>query len=226
MDDEARYTRERLEMVKNQIVSRHIRDARLLEALRKVPRHLFVPPEYRSEAYKDHPLPIGQSQTISQPYIVALMTELLELQGDENVLEVGTGSGYQAAVLAHLARTVHTIERYPDLAERAESVLRGLRLDNVVVHVGDGSLGLPKYAPYQAILVTAAAPSVPSPLLQQLAEGGRLVLPVGESGWQVLERWVYDGNHFSKEEITTVSFVPLRGQYGWDKEHWRSPDRH
>jgi protein-L-isoaspartate(D-aspartate) O-methyltransferase len=222
LDDEAYYTHQRIRMVENQIASRHIREPRLLETLRKVPRHRFVPPEYWHSAYSDGPLPVGQGQTISQPYIVALMTELLGLQGEENVLEVGTGSGYQAAVLAHLACTVHTIERHASLAERAEAVLRELGLGNVVVHVGDGSLGLPKYAPYQAILVTAAAPGVPQPLFDQLADGGRLVLPVGDRGWQMLERWTRFGEDFSKENITPVAFVPLRGEHGWKEDRWDS----
>ena len=187
----------------------------MLEALRRVPRHRFVPAEYADMAYSDGPLPIGQGQTISQPYIVALMSEQLELKGDESVLEVGTGSGYQAAVLAQLAKTVHTIERYIPLAEQAEKVLRELGLNNVTVHVGDGSLGLSKYAPYQAIMVTAAAPAVPQPLLDQLADGGRLVIPVGSHGSQVLERWRREGSRFEQEYTLAVAFVPLRGAHGW-----------
>jgi protein-L-isoaspartate(D-aspartate) O-methyltransferase len=165
-------------------------------------------------------LPIGRGQTISQPYIVALMTELLRLQGNEIVLEVGTGSGYQAALLAYLARQVHTIERHASLAEKAETVLNQLKLTNIVVHIGDGSLGLPEYAPFQAIMVTAAAPRVPQPLFDQLADGGRLVLPEGGAGGQILDRWTRHGNKSTQEHIAPVAFVPLRGQHGWKENHW------
>jgi protein-L-isoaspartate(D-aspartate) O-methyltransferase len=148
------------------------------------------------------------------------MTDLLNLTGDETVLEVGTGSGYQAAVLAHLARVVHSIERHAELAEQARSILHQLGYENVHVHVGDGSQGLPEYAPYQGIIVTAAAPRVPQPLLDQLDEGGRLVLPVGSLGGQILERWVRQGNDFMSERLTPVAFVPLRGEHGWEKDYW------
>ena len=158
MEDETYYTNLRTHMVSEQIISRGIHDERVLDALRHVPRHWFVPEEYASIAYSDGPLPIGQGQTISQPYIVALMTELLELKGEENVLEVGTGSGYQAALLAYLTQQVHTIERHEALAEKAEKILLKLGLTNVVVHIGDGTLGLPEYAPFNAIMITAAAP--------------------------------------------------------------------
>src|SRR4030042_4663768 len=177
MQDEALYAPLRSHMVSEQIISRGVHDERVLEALRSVPRHWFVPQEYADIAYSAGPLPIGNGQTIAQPYIVALMTELLELEGDEMVLEVGTGSGYQAALLGNLARQVHTIERHDALAEKAEMILEKLGLTNVAVHVGDGSVGMPKYAPYQAVIVTAAAPRVPQPLFAPLAEGGRLVLP-------------------------------------------------
>jgi protein-L-isoaspartate(D-aspartate) O-methyltransferase len=220
MADEAYYANKRNLMVSEQIASRDIRDERLLEALRRVPRHLFVPAEYADIAYSDGPLPIGHGQTISQPYIVALMTELLELTGDENVLEVGTGSGYQAALLALLARQVHTIERHEALAESAEKVLGSLGLTNVVVHVGDGTLGQPKYAPFQAIMITAAAPHVPQPLFDQLDEGGRLVLPEGGLGGQMLDRWRKQGGEFEQEHIAPVAFVPLRGQHGWKEDKW------
>jgi protein-L-isoaspartate(D-aspartate) O-methyltransferase len=143
------------------------------------------------------------------------MSEMMELQGDEIVLEVGTGSGYQAAVLAQLVRTVHTIERHAELAEQAEQVLQELGLRNVAVHLGDGTLGLPRYAPYQAIMVTAASPAVPQPLLEQLADGGRLVIPVGGQGSQMLERWRRQGTAFKQEKILPVAFVPLRGVHGW-----------
>jgi protein-L-isoaspartate(D-aspartate) O-methyltransferase len=218
MDDELTYTSQRYRMVEDQIFGRDIRDPRVLNALRTVPRHRFVPHRDRHLAYTDGPLLIGHNQTISQPYIVALMTALLELKGDEMVLEVGTGSGYQAAILGLLAREVHTIERHTELAERAQGVLEESGLENVHVHIGDGSAGLPEFAPYQAILVTAAAPSVPQPLFDQLADHGRLVLPVGSLGGQVLERWVRCGKEFNHRVITGVAFVPLRGQYGWEGE--------
>ena len=215
MNQETSYTSQRQRMVREQIIARGVHDRRVLEALLQVPRHRFVPAEYADMAYSDGPLPIGQGQTISQPYIVALMSELLELQGEESVLEVGTGSGYQAAVLAHLAQTVHTVERHAALAEQARQTLEELGLHNVTVHLGDGSLGLAGYAPYQAIMVTAAAPVVPQPLLDQLAEGGRLVIPVGGHGSQMLERWRRQGSHFDQEDALAVAFVPLRGAHGW-----------
>jgi protein-L-isoaspartate(D-aspartate) O-methyltransferase len=218
MDDEFSFTSQRNRMVEEQIYSRDIRDPRLLDAMRRTPRHLFIPPRDRHLAYTDGPLLIGHNQTISQPYIVALMTELLGLEGDEIVLEVGTGSGYQAAILGSLAREVHTIERHAELAERAQGVLGALSMANVHVHIGDGSAGLPEYSPYQGILVTAAAPSVPQPLLDQLADDGRLVLPVGSLGGQVLERWVRRGTQFDHQVITAVAFVPLRGKHGWEQE--------
>jgi protein-L-isoaspartate(D-aspartate) O-methyltransferase len=173
MSEETDYAKERQYMVERQLKSRDIRDRRVLSAMRSIPRHRFVPSEYRHLAYTDGPLPIGSGQTISQPYIVALMTQMLRLEGHETVLEIGTGSGYQAAILAFLAKDVHTIERHADLAEHASQVLTSLELTNVQVHTRDGSLGLPEFAPYQAILVTAAAPQVPQTLLSQLDDGGR-----------------------------------------------------
>jgi protein-L-isoaspartate(D-aspartate) O-methyltransferase len=220
MEDEAHYATLRNRMVTEQIIARGIADERVLDALRRIPRHWFVPEEYANIAYSDSPLPIGHGQTISQPYIVALMTELLELAGDENVLEVGTGSGYQAALLARLAHQVHTIERHSELAAKADEVLLRIGLSNVLVHVGDGSLGLPKYAPFEAIMVTAAAPRVPQPLLDQLAEGGRLVLPEGGAGGQMLDRWRKLGGQYKQEHIAPVAFVPLRGQHGWKEDNW------
>jgi protein-L-isoaspartate(D-aspartate) O-methyltransferase len=220
MEDENYYADLRNHMVSEQIISRGVHDERLLDALRRVPRHWFVPEEYANISYTDGPLPIGHAQTISQPYIVALMTELLELEGEENVLEVGTGSGYQAALLALLAQQVHTIERHEALAEKAEKVLMKLGLTNVLVHVGDGTLGLPNYAPFNAIMITAAAPRVPQPLFDQLAEGGRLVLPEGGAGGQMLDRWRKHGGAYKQEHITPVAFVPLRGQHGWKENTW------
>ncbi|NOY98933.1 MAG: protein-L-isoaspartate(D-aspartate) O-methyltransferase [Chloroflexi bacterium] len=200
-----------------QIARRGLREPRLLAAFERVPRHLFVPREHWPWAYADDPLPIGFGQTISQPYVVALMTDLLHLKGDERVLEVGTGSGYQAAILAHLAAVVHTVEFLPELAARAEKVIRELALDNVICHVGDGSLGWPQAAPYDAILVAAAAPDVPPPLLDQLADGGRLVIPVGGRGFQSLDVWERRGDTFEHEASIAVAFVPLRGEHGWGK---------
>lgn len=220
MEDQNKYAKERERMVSRQIAARGIDDERLLQAMRTVPRHMFTSPEHENLAYSDGPLPIGQGQTISQPYIVALMTDLLALKGDEIVLEVGTGSGYQAAVLAHMARIVFSVERYEDLAQRARRVLMKLGYDNVHVHVGDGSQGLSEYAPYQGIMVTAAAPRVPKPLLEQLEDGGRLVLPVGSLGGQILERWIRQGDDYESQSVTPVAFVPLRGEYGWEKDHW------
>lgn len=213
--DEPSFDALRERMVREQLERRDITDPRVLEAMRTVPRHAFVPAEHRRLAYADGPLPIGNDQTISQPYIVALMTQLLDLKGNERVLEVGTGSGYQAAILAQLAAEVHTIERFPQLARLAARILRDLDLKNVIVHVGDGSRGLYEFAPYDAILVTAGSPQVPPPLFDQLADGGRLVIPVGGRSGQYLERWRRHGTEVFREELTPVAFVPLRGEFGW-----------
>lgn len=202
-------------MAAEQLRPRGISDPRVLAAFQAVPRHLFVPPEYRPWAYDDSPQPIGHEQTISQPYIVALMSERLALTGTERVLEVGTGCGYQAAILAYLAAEVHTVELIPELAERARQNIATLGLQNVHVHCGDGSQGWPDCAPYQAILVAAAAPQVPQPLLEQLTEGGRLILPVGPRGFQRLELWRREGSAVSSENILPVAFVLLRGKHGW-----------
>ena len=220
MEDEAYYADLRYRMINEQIIARGVQDERVLDALKRVPRHWFVPEEYAHLAYSDSPLPIGNGQTISQPYIVALMTELLELEGDETILEVGTGSGYQAALLAYLAQQVYTIERHTVLAEKAEKVLQRLGLTNVSVHVGDGSLGLQKYSPYQAIVVTAAAPRVPQQFFDQLSEGGCLVIPEGGIGGQILDRWRKHGSEYKQEHIAPVAFVPLRGQHGWKEDNW------
>lgn len=208
------------EMVKMQIERRGLREPRLLAAFRSVQRHLFVPAGLQVRAYDDGPLPIGRGQTISQPYIVALMTSLLALQGDENVLEIGTGSGYQAAILSQMAARVITVERFPDLAAQAADLLSRLGYLNVQVHCADGSLGWPEGGPYPAILVTAAAAVVPVPLLDQLAEGGRMVIPVGNSYGQVLQLWTREAGKIDYESIIPVSFVPLRGQYGWSDADW------
>jgi protein-L-isoaspartate(D-aspartate) O-methyltransferase len=214
------FEKERWLMVSSQIEGRGIHDARLLEAMRTIPRHLFVPAEKNSLAYEDFPLPIGRGQTISQPYIVALMTKLLELTGIENVLEIGTGSGYQAAILALLSGSVHTIERFSELARNAGEVLKTLELDNVSVHQGDGSEGWPDAAPYDAIIVTAAAPRAPVPLLDQLADGGRMVIPIGDRFMQDLQVWKRTGTEFIHRKNIPVAFVPLRGKYGWNEKEW------
>jgi protein-L-isoaspartate(D-aspartate) O-methyltransferase len=209
----------RKEMVERQLRRRNITDPRVLKAMGEVPRHLFVPRGDVGVAYDDGPLPIGFGQTISQPYIVALMTQSLALKGGERVLEVGTGSGYQAAILSGLCRTVHSVERLPSMAERARRLLADLRMDNVAVHVGDGTAGWPEEAPYDAIVVTAAPQRVPAPLLDQLAEGGRMVIPVGPSGWQVLELWRKEGGVAKGSYVTSVAFVPLVGKHGQEREN-------
>lgn len=206
---------ERLRMVEYQIAARGVKDERVLSAMREIPRHLFVPEPYRSAAYQDSPLPIGQGQTISQPYIVAKMTELLQVSPDDRVLEIGTGSGYQAAILGTLAREVITLERIPEVAEMAMKNLESLGLSNVRVVVTDGTEGYPEKAPYNAILVTASTPEVPGPLMDQLAEGGRLVAPVGSRDLQELVRLVRKGGEFLPESYGGVVFVPLLGKYGW-----------
>jgi len=215
-----KFERERKRMVTNQLERRGLHDTRLLTAFESVPRHLFVPEEYRYAAYDDGPLPIGFNQTISQPYIVALMTDLLRLTGNECVLEVGTGSGYQAAILGRLAGEVYTIEFVPELAAAADKLLKELGVDNVHCHVGDGSLGRLETAPYNGILVAAAAPKTPKVLLAQLDDGGRMVIPVGGRGMQNLEIWERVGDEFTSRIETAVAFVPLRGEQGWDRKEW------
>jgi protein-L-isoaspartate(D-aspartate) O-methyltransferase len=205
----------RQRMVAGQIAARGITSQRVLDAFLEVPRHLFVPPNQQHYAYQDGPLPIGLCQTISQPYIVAYMTDKLQLKGDEVLLEIGTGSGYQAAILSLLAREVHTVERHPRLATSAGKVLNGLGYKNITIHEGDGTHGLPEYAPYQGIMVTAAAPQVPQPLLDQLAEGGRLVIPVGGRGGQFLQLYRREGGKIHQEDLVPVAFVPLVGEHGW-----------
>ena len=209
------YTSARLVMVRSQLQRRGITDARVLQAMREVPRHLFVPPEWRHEAYSDRPLPIGDEQTISQPYMVAIMTQNLALQGHEHMLEIGTGSGYQAAVLSRLAAHVSSIEYFADLADSARALLQRLGYINVEVIVGDGGLGLPAQAPYDGIIVAAAAPHVPQPLLAQLAEGGRLVIPVGSATRQELCIITRHGDDYAQERSVPCRFVPLLGEEGW-----------
>lgn len=203
---------EREAMVERQIAARGIDDERVLRAMRRVPRHEFVPPEQRRHAYEDRPLPIGLDQTISQPYIVALMSAALGLEGGETVLEIGTGSGYQTAILSELAARVYTIEILPELAANADSVLGRLGCTNVTVRTGDGYAGWPEAAPFAAILVTAAPPHVPQPLLSQLAVGGRLVLPVGAGEAQDLVRIVRTETGYERTTLAAVRFVPMTGE--------------
>jgi len=202
-------------MVDLQIAARGVKDSRVLAAMRSIPRHLFVPISFRDAAYNDCPLPIGSGQTISQPYIVAVMTELLQLQPGDRVLEIGCGSGYQAAILGTLAREVISIERLPEVAGMARENLASTGIRNVTVVVADGTLGYPGGAPYDAVIVTAAAPRVPQPLLDQLAEGGRLVAPVGSRDLQELVRCTKREVGISREYFGGVVFVPLLGKEGW-----------
>jgi len=206
---------ERVAMVREQIISRGVRDEVVLRALEDVPRHCFVPEDLAGEAYRDRPLPIGKGQTISQPYMVAIMTSLLNLGPEDRVLEIGTGSGYQAAVLAQIVRQVVTIERIEPIAEQARRRLESLGVANATVHVGDGTLGWPSEAPYNGIIVTAGGPSVPQTLLEQLADGGRLVCPVGEYRSQRLVIQTRHGNGFTPEYGISCVFVPLIGKHGW-----------
>lgn len=202
-------------MVDQQLRLRGIDDARLLDVMDRVPRHAFVPADLREHAYEDRPLPIGEGQTISQPYIVGLMTQMLELQDTDKVLEIGTGSGYQAAVLALLAREVYTIERHGVLARRAQQTLERLGFKNVHVLHGDGTLGWPGAAPYDAILVTAGGPQVPPSLKEQLAVGGRLVCPVGTRETQQMVRFRRTEDDLIRERSIDCMFVPLIGEEGW-----------
>jgi protein-L-isoaspartate(D-aspartate) O-methyltransferase len=213
---------DRLKMVETQIKARGIENRLVLEALKKVPRHVFVPPEYSASAYTDRPLPIGLGQTISQPYMVAIMTETMNLEGHEKVLEVGTGSGYQAAILAEIADHVVSLERVPELADAAAERLRQLGYANIEIHLGDGSEGYAPRAPYDAIVVTAGAPEIPAVLVDQLAEGGRLVIPVGNSFQQTLTRVTVRDGERKTERLEGCVFVPLIGKYGWREDE--TPD--
>jgi protein-L-isoaspartate(D-aspartate) O-methyltransferase len=207
---------ERLAMVHTQLAQRGISDEHILQAMACVPRHLFVPEGVRAQAYQDRALPIEEGQTISQPFIVALMAQALELSGAERVLEIGAGSGYAAAVLSLLAAEVYTIERWPALAEAAESRLHDLGYTNAHVFVGDGTAGLPAYAPFDAIIVAAAAPWAPRPLREQLTDGGRLVIPVGGRDEQLLLRMTRHGDEIRSERLSGVRFVPLIGEHAWE----------
>lgn len=193
-----------------------IQDSRVLEAMGRVPRHHFVPGAEKAYAYVDGALSIGLGQTISQPYMVAAMTQALALTGTERVLEIGTGSGYQTAVLAELATEVVTVERIPELYEAASGCLAALGYRNVRTRLGDGTLGVPEEAPFDAVLVTAGAPNAPQPLLDQLAEGGRLVIPTGSRDLQTLLRYEKHAGHIIREALMACVFVPLVGRYGWD----------
>jgi len=210
-------TEERSRMVETQIAARGVKDERVLSAMRSVPRHLFVPAAYRDVAYSDCPLPIGRGQTISQPYIVAVMTELLALKPEDRVLEIGAGSGYQAAILANLAGAVISIERISEVAEMARENLSRSGIGNVEIITGDGTIGYPEQAPYDAVLITAATPEVPPPLIDQLAEGGRLVAPVGSRDLQELVRITKKKDQAVREFFGGVVFVPLLGRYGWNE---------
>lgn len=214
MDREA----ERRSMIREQLERRNIRDTRVLDAMVNVPRHRFVPESLDQQAYADNALPIAENQTISQPYIVALTVAALQLQGQERVLEIGTGSGYAAAVLAQLAAEVWTIERHRSLAESAAQRLADLDYTNVHVMIGDGTQGLPEHAPYDAIAVAAAGPHVPRSLLDQLAPGGRLVIPIGDLDEQKLIRIVRTPQGLHEESLGPVRFVPLVGREGWQDD--------
>jgi protein-L-isoaspartate(D-aspartate) O-methyltransferase len=213
---EQRYARERDRMVAEHLAKRGIADPRVLEAMRHTPRHLFVDDGLRDKAYGDHPLPIGDAQTISQPFMVARMTELLRLTGREKVLEIGTGSGYQAAVLARLAARVCTVERIPKLAARARQILESIGASNVWVRTANGTFGWPDEAPFDRIVVTAGGPSVPPPLLEQLAERGRMVIPVGSEESQRLQIVDKIGGQPRVTEDSGCVFVKLIGKYAWE----------
>jgi protein-L-isoaspartate(D-aspartate) O-methyltransferase len=218
--DSAALESARSDMVEHQLRKRDISSPRVLEAMNSVPRHLFVPPEHIGDSYADTPLPIGAGQTISQPYMVAAMADALLLDGPEKVLEIGAGSGYQAAVLSLLARQVIAVESQPALADAARIRLAKLGYNNIRVETGDGSQGWPPDAPYDAILVTAGAPYIPPPLLEQLVEGGRLVIPVGPAKQQELVRVAKRDGRTPRESLFACRFVPLLGRFGW---HGPSP---
>lgn len=204
-------------MLERQLVSRGIRDPRVLSAMEEVPRHLFVSEELQDEAYDDNPLPIGEGQTISQPYMVAIMTELLELEGDERILEIGTGSGYQAALLTRLCRWVYTIERIGELSHRARRIIGECGYDNISYSISDGTAGWPSEAPFDGIMVTAGAPKVPSVLVDQLTLYGKLIIPVGDRFSQTLKRVTRTRSGTRSEDYTGCRFVDLVGEHGWSE---------
>jgi len=212
------FPKARLKMVEEQIISRGIKDPRLIAAMKKIPRHLFVEEALQSQAYSDHPLPIGEKQTISQPYMVALMTEVLRLTAKEKVLEIGAGSGYQTAILAELAESVYSIERIRSLAIRARELLYELGCFNVEIKIFDGTLGWAEKGPFDAIIVTAGAPDIPQPLIDQLGMGGRLVIPVGDAFSQDLIRMTKTGDGIRREDLGGCRFVKLIGRHGWEDE--------
>ena len=214
-DSDRDLAHQRALMVERHVAARGIQDARVLDAMRAIPRHLFVPQAVASKAYGPGALPIGAKQTISQPYIVARMIELLELGGKEKVLEIGTGTGYQAAVLSKLCARVFTIERINELALRAAETFRALKLNNVSVKVFDGTYGWSDQAPFDRIIIAAAGPSVPEPLVQQLSRTGRLVMPIGAAGKQRLARVTRVGTGVKIEDLGEAEFVPLVGRFGW-----------
>jgi len=214
--DEHAHAREA--MVEQQLRRRGIRDPRVLAAMEKVPRHLFLSNPADSGAYRDYPLPIGDGQTISQPYMVAIMTEALRLAADHKVLEIGTGSGYQAAILAELSREVYSVERIATLAERARETLAELGYGSVTVVVADGSLGHPRAAPYDRIIVTAASPKIADPWIEQLAEDGILVAPTGDRWGQTLTRVIKHGEKLEHQDLGGCVFVPLVGEHGWQTD--------
>ena len=205
-------------MVEEQIISRGIKDDKLITAMKKIPRHLFVEEALQSQAYSDHPLPIGEKQTISQPYMVALMTEALLLTGKERVLEIGTGSGYQTAILAELSERVFSVERIRSLAIRARKLLYELSYFNVEIKIFDGTFGWIQESPFDAIMVTAGSPDIPQPLIDQLSIGGRLVIPVGDALVQDLFRVTKTEEGVKKEDLGGCRFVKLIGKYGWEAE--------
>lgn len=209
---------ERRRMVQQQIAGRGIRDPRVIAAMLDIPRHQFIPAPYDRDAYEDTPLPIGNNQTISQPYIVALMTGLLHPKATDTVLEIGAGSGYQAAILSVLTKKVIAVERIDAVAALAKANLTAVHADNVTVILSDGTLGYAAGAPYNGIVVTAATPEIPAPLKAQLAEGGRLVIPVGDRSFQELAVLERHGNRFTKEQHGEVRFVPLIGEHGWKED--------
>jgi len=205
-------------MVEEQIISRGIKDSRLIAAMKKIPRHLFVEEALQSQGYSDHPLPIGEKQTISQPYMVALMTEALQLTGKEKILEIGAGSGYQTAILAELGEKVFSIERIRSLAIRARKLLYELGYFNFEIKIFDGTYGWVEEGPFDAIIVTAGAPDIPQPLIDQLTIGGRLVIPVGDAFVQDLIRVTKTGEGIKREDLGGCRFVKLIGRYGWEDE--------
>jgi len=217
-DKERDWESERLAMIEAQLKKRGISDERVLQTMGKVPRHLFVPQDSLASAYADSPLTIGEGQTVSQPYMVALMTQCLKLKGDEKVLEIGTGSGYQSAVLMELADSLYTIERIPGLAEKAKKTLLAVGYSQFHIKIADGTKGWHEEAPFDGIIVTAGAPDIPETLVNQLSEGGRLVIPVGTRFSQELYICIKEKGKCIKEKNTMCVFVPLIGKYGWEGE--------